>query len=218
MTELTTSPELGPEAGLGVYLNLITDIVSSGALEKSNNKDFDDFSNKALGILEKASSKKVSKFTIKEREVLPRDHIRRGEHPGVWANFELEDGTSIVINIHGGIRDPRSYKEYKDTMHSIQTNFSHTERSNDLSDKKTQFNLHIRDRNGKLVDIWVDKVPNQNFQLRVMQIRTSTNDFETMQGHGVDFVSFRNNQPTPYYSAFQGELSSALNTFLTALK
>lgn len=92
-----------------------------------------------------------------------RKKILPGQHAGVFLQFDLQDGTILRINFWGGLRTV-STMDYRDSDTSLRV--SHTARTDEIAEQRTQLNWQLYYPNGPTIDSWIVYNPNDNGSFR----------------------------------------------------
>lgn len=93
-----------------------------------------------------------------ERRKMRRDDYRsvsleRGEHPGVVARIELEDGKTCYINVYGGMREAQQ-TDLVDVQWGVEA--GHSRDTDEVMVKPTQFNIQVKDNTGnEIFSCWL---------------------------------------------------------------
>jgi len=116
----------------------------------------------------------------------------------------------MIVNIHGGIRDPKSELDARDTC-TFGNN--HSDRTLGLGDQPTQFNLHMVDfGRTKIAEAWVTDTPRGGRSVAISSLF-----FEQEVADGV--ITYRqNDKDTNYaYDTFHDSLRAEVKTLVDIL-
>jgi hypothetical protein len=151
---------------------------------KNGNADAFNFANMALmGFVDSNPTFTVaSPRSIRDKD---RKYILPGQHAGVFVQFGLADGTTLRMNIMGGLRTV-SPNDMRDTDTSLQ--ISHARRTEVISEQKTFLNGQISYPNGPIISscIAFDRNSNGSFIQKSLGI-----DSENIEAHLDNMISFQ---------------------------
>ncbi len=174
--------------------------------------------NQVLAGIQKVHDNPPLSVKIEPRKARVEDYQLPGEHAGVWIIAMYPNNESIEINIHGGLRDPKSQVEYQDTTGRFGRGDSHEGRTGKLANKPKQINIQHKVANEMISEIWIVDSPaagdKSSVAITSLSKKQSAGIYSNLSS-GENIIFRADNQP--YYKNFHSEINDISNKSINIL-